>query len=66
MEGKAKSPEPAKKPADPAGVRFLLRELVAEVEIERAVAARGMEKLDRQEIRKLIREKGDRRVRQPK
>jgi hypothetical protein len=48
---------------EPAGVRFLLRDLLAELEIERAKGAHGLERLDRKEIRKLVREKGDRRVR---
>jgi hypothetical protein len=59
---------PSAEPAahEPAGVRFLLRDLLAELEIERATGAQGLEKLDRKEIRKLVREKGDRRVRATK
>jgi hypothetical protein len=51
---------------EPTGVRFLLRDLLAELEIERAMGTQGLEKLDRKEIRKLVREKGDRRVRATK
>jgi hypothetical protein len=51
---------------EPTGVRYLLREILDELEIERASGARGMEKLDRHEIRKLIAKKGDRRVRSSK
>jgi hypothetical protein len=57
---------PAAPPGGPAGVRFLLQELLEELEIERAMGTHGLEKLDRKEIRKLLKEKGDRRVRSSK
>jgi hypothetical protein len=47
-------------------VRFLLKDLLGELDIERAVGARSLEKLGRKEIRKLVKEKGDRRVRSSK
>jgi hypothetical protein len=53
-------------PNEPTGVRFLLRDLLAELDVERALGAHGLEKLDRKEIRKLVKEKGDRRVRTAK
>ena len=59
-------PSPVPPPVDPAGVRYVLRELLDELEVERASGSHGMEKLDRQEIRKLIKAKGDRRVRSSK
>jgi hypothetical protein len=50
----------------PTGVRYLLSELLVELETERSLGTHGMERLDRKEIRKLVREKGDRRVRSSK
>lgn len=58
--------DPAPPPSAPVGVRFKLRELLAELEAERAAGARSTERLDRHEIRKLVKEKGDRRVRTSK
>jgi hypothetical protein len=60
----AASPTPAS--VDPSGVRFLLSELLDELEVERASGTQGMERLGRLEIRKLVKEKGDRRVRSSK
>jgi hypothetical protein len=66
MTSQKTTESPAPQPHEPTGVRYLLRDLLAELEIERAAGAHGLEKLDRKEIRKLIKEKGDRRVRSAK
>lgn len=66
MNAQKTEQSPARPPVDPAGVRFLLRELLDELEFERASGVHGMDMLDRQAIRKLVKERGDRRVRSSK